>query len=359
MRLSESVGAPVGLSLAPTAPHAIKDTATVALVERYGHHEPAAFYVSGGSSAMAYARFSGTDAVLDGISSGGVLAKSNLAVGCSLWEWWWHGHQFINDYDYGRQIQVALYPADGNSALEEAGDVYGVPSIGVNARHPSPCMVYSASRAGPSPSQATAAAPLEWCPEYYGGGPEHPIVYASVRLGKLVQLNWIGPDGVNRNWPVVLFQTVINSPGIPRATVEAPTGYLNSEFNSYYHYSPATHTLARDELAQIRAETARGRGYNLNLPPGPMAVILASGSGSDATAMGIYINDSSTGFVFYDNSIGSAPGQAGSNFVKWEVHYDGAVSAKTWTYNTWIITDSVRNILADMNQLYAWGVSSR
>ena len=40
-----------------------------------------------------------------------MTVKSNLAVGCALWEWWWNGIQFVNDYDYGRQMQVAMYPS--------------------------------------------------------------------------------------------------------------------------------------------------------------------------------------------------------------------------------------------------------
>lgn len=358
VHLSTSVGPALKLSISRTAPPTTYSN-TVALVEHYTHRKTAAYYVAREPSGAAYARFVGTDSVLEWMQGGGVLAKSNLAVGCALWEWWWHGREFINDYDYGRQVQVAVYPADGDSALGEAGDAYGIPSIGVDARHPSPCVTFSTNSASPGPSQTTAAAPLEWCPEYYGGGPDHPIVYPAVRVGKTLTLNWVGPDGVNRGWPVALFQTMINSPAIKRATVEAPTGYLNSEFNTYYHYSPATRLLAQDVLADIREKTARGLGYNVILPAGPMAVILAAGTGSAAPAMGIYINEPHTGFVFYDNSGGSSHGQSGSNFVKWEVHYDGPISANVWTYNTWIITDSVQNVLQDIDQLYSWGVLSR
>ena len=220
-------------------------------------------------------------------------------------------------------------------------------------------MTFSADRSAASPSEVTAAAPLEWCPEVYGGGADRPLVYPAVRLGKTLMLNWSGPDEVDRRWPVVLFRTVINSPAIPRATVEAPTGYLNATFNTYYHYDPATRKLTGDSLQDIRARTARGLGYNLKWSAGPMAVILAAGPGNGATAMGVYINNPNSGFVLYDNSLGRDGGQSGSNFVKWEVHYDGAVSAGAWTYDTWIITDTVQNIVDDMNRLYAWKVSSR
>jgi hypothetical protein len=361
-QLSQSVGPGVKLDLTSTAsasPSVTTDPGSSNLVERYTHRKVAAYYVPYGPTGVAYARFSGGSPVLDGVSGAGVVVKSNLAAGCALWEWWWRGRQFINDYDYGRQIQVAIYPADGNSSLGEAGDAWGVPSINAAARHPSPCTSFSTNRATSSPSQTTAAAPLEWCPEYYGGGPDYPIVYPAVRIGKTLELNWAGPDRVPRNWPVALFQTMIDSPPIKRATVEAPTGYLNAAFNTYYHYVPATRTLVPDALAAIRAVTARGLGYNVQAPAGPRAVILAAGAGDAAMAMGIYINDPNSGFVFYDGSGGSDRGPNGSNFVKWEAHYDGSIASGGWTYNTWIMTDTVENIRKDMDLLYSWGVSSR
>lgn len=359
-RQAASVGPATVLTLRPAPESAAVSQASLDLVEQYAHRKPVSYYVPTPASGDAYARFPGVSPVLAAISAGGVVAKSNLAAGCALWEWWWHGRQFINDYDYGRQIQVAVYPADGDAALGEAGDVYGVASLQPDARHPSPCVGFATGGSTPSPSVTSAAVPLEWCPEYYGGSPEHPIAYPAVRIGKVLTLNWVGPDGVDRHWPVALFQTVVNSGGIQRATVEAPTGYLNAEFNTYYHYSPASGTLVQDALEAIRAKTARGLGYNLKSPAGaPMAVILAAGRARTAPAMGIYVNDPNTGFVFYDNSIGASPGQAGSNFVKWEVHYDGPITAASWTYDAWIMTDSVQNILEDMNRLYSWAVASR
>jgi hypothetical protein len=152
---------------------------------------------------------------------------------------------------------------------------------------------------------------------------------------------------------------MINSPAIERAVVETPTGYLNPQFNTYYHYNLATRALTQDALSDIRAETAAGRGYNVKLPAGPMAVILAAGTGRSAPAMGVYVDNLNSGFVFYDNSLGTSHGQGGSNFVKWEVLYDGPISGGTWTYRTWIITDSVQNVIEAIDQLRSWGVSSR
>jgi hypothetical protein len=54
----------------------------------------------------AYARYPSTtnDQFLATVSGGGITVASNAAVGCSVYEWRWSGIQFINDFDYGRQI---------------------------------------------------------------------------------------------------------------------------------------------------------------------------------------------------------------------------------------------------------------
>jgi hypothetical protein len=75
--------------------------------------------------------------------------------------------------------------------------------------------------------------------------------------------------------------------------------------------------------------------------------------------MGFYVNDPNTGFVFVDNTGGNSPGVYGSSFVKWEVHYDGGLPAGPWQFNTWIATDSLPNVMHDIDQLYAWGLLSR
>jgi hypothetical protein len=341
----------------------VGDHATAVEVAPVPHPQALPSYFPEGPIGYGYARYPGTDNVLAWQAGGAVTVKSNLAVGCALWEWWWNGLQFVNDYDYGRQMQVALYPLDGPSTLGEAGDAWGGPSIAVDARHPSPCVTFATGTSPTGPYQTTAAVPLDWSPQSLGGGSDNPVIYPSVRLGKTITLDWIGPDNIDRNWPVALFQTNIqtpsNSPGVSDAFVETPTGYLTAQFNTYYYYNPATQALTQVPVSTV-CGTNCGAGYNVPLPAsGPQAVILASGTSPTSPAMGVYINNPNSGMTFYDNSSGTSTGEYGSNFVKWGALYRGPVSAGAWTYNTWVMTDTRQNVIAYMNQLYAWGVVSR
>jgi hypothetical protein len=265
--------------------------------------------------------------------------------------------------DYGRQMQVSMQPQDGplgvgGSTLGEAGDSYGEPDHPVDTRHPSPCVTYSAGVSASGPYMTTAAVPLEWDPSCLGGSPDNPIIYPAVRLGKTITLDWIGPDGIDRNWPVALFQTTINSPPINPAVVETPTGYLNSNFNNFYYYNPATQALTSVALNAI-VSVSGSSGYDVPLSAsGPQAVIVASGTSPTSPAMAVYINNPNSGFVFYAGVSGT-DGQAGTNFSKWEARYYAPITAGGWTYNTWVMTDTMQNVLLYLNQLYTWGVTSR
>ncbi len=66
-------------------------------------------------------------------SGGGVKVTANLVAGGSIWELWWGGEQLINDYDFGRQIQVAFNLTNKAEVDNptEAGSKYATASLGV------------------------------------------------------------------------------------------------------------------------------------------------------------------------------------------------------------------------------------
>ncbi len=352
----------------PQSPNA-GDHATVVDPSPVAHSQALSYYALDVTPlGYGYVRYPGTDRSLASVSGGGVEVKSNVATGCAVWEWWWHGIEFINDYDYGRQLSTAMYPDYGSprSALQEAGDQYGYGDPGVlnvDTAHPAPCVSIKTSGS----SQSTAAVPLDWNPASFGGGLDNPVIYPDVTIGKTITLDWVGPDRVDRNWPVALYQTVITAPSMSgSAVVEAPTGYLNSPFNYYYYYQATNHSFTPVSYSTVQAVSG-STGYDVpGSGSGPQAVILASGSAPTSPAMGVFMNSPNAGFVFYDNSTGGCISppvgsscQYSSNFTKWEVHYDGGITPGPWTFNTWVMTDTLQNVESYINQFNTWGVKSR
>ncbi|HEX7687785.1 MAG TPA: hypothetical protein VF453_08765 [Burkholderiaceae bacterium] len=329
------------------SPH-VGDHATGVLASTVPHSDLLPTYSPDAQLGYAYARFANTDQQFIGVSAGGVLARSNVATGGAVWEWWWAGLQFVNDYDYGRQMQSAAY-FNGYS-LSEAGDEYGGSTINVDVRHPSPIALATTS----GNTQSTLAVPLEYFPERFGGGPANPVIYPDATIGKNLTLDWVGPDGVDRNWPVAVYETHVNVPApVVEAIVEAPTAYIDSTFHYYYKMTNFT-TGATTPIATVPLQAT-------NVSAGGVQAIILSSAAStspNAAAMGVLISDPNAGLVIYDNASGASPGQYGSNFAKWEVHYDSAL-APGWKFKTWIVTDTYANVVADLVQLAKWGLSSR
>lgn len=306
-----------------------------------------------------YARYPGVATALASVAGGGVEVKSNVVTGCAVWEWWWQGIEFINDYDYGRQLSTAVYypfNATPSNMLQEAGDSYGEGDPGVvsiDTAHPSPCVTLSTS----GNTQVTAAVPLDWNPanSTFGGGIDNPVIYPDVTIGKNLTLNWIGPDGVNRNWPLAMYESVVTSTTAMGGnfTVESPTAYLNYAFNSYYYYNSSTNSFAF-----IPSGKVTGTGYiTPGAASGPQAVILSSGTAANSPAMGVFINTKNAGFTLYLNgsctTLTGAACQYNSSFSKWTVVYGGPL-ASPWIFKTWIVTDTLQNVETDINQLIVW-----
>jgi hypothetical protein len=299
-------------------------------------------YTVDGILGSAFPRFSASELLVP-ISYGGITVKSNANAGGAVWEWWAMGKQFIDDYDYGRQLSMAIYTPDGR-ALQETGDNYGSAGIPLYERHPSPTEYVRNS----VNHQSSRAIPLDWTPDTWSGSKDNPVAYLNARLGKELTIDWLGPDKVDRHWPVAVYESIYEGPPFAVAVVEAPTAYLTAEFNTYYQYDPKSDTLSPVTAYHTKVNLSGGEASGL---------IIATGSGPNATAMGVYISDPNAGLVLYDNS-GPDGGHYGSSFSKWSVIYRSQVST-VWKFRTWIATDSVQNVQKQFHQLYVWGVTSR
>lgn len=73
-------------------------------------------------SLYAWPRYVDLPTSLLSLSAGGVTIESNAVAGEALWHWSHAGVQYINNRDYGRAIQSALFFADRNPT--EAGNTW-------------------------------------------------------------------------------------------------------------------------------------------------------------------------------------------------------------------------------------------
>lgn len=192
-------------------------------------------YQAEGFIGFAFPRHGNFCEVPFDVSGAQVRVTANLAAGGAISELVWNGKQFVNAYDYGREIQVAVnFRTDGTDNPTEGGDQWGCPGFKpAGWAHGSPLLSYN--RAGPA--LQTLTSPLQWRPQYWGGGEHNPVRWLGT-IGKLVTLDFLGRPNVMQ------WNTTITLPSLKNyADLEIATAYLNSEFSSMYLYDAASDTL--------------------------------------------------------------------------------------------------------------------
>jgi hypothetical protein len=222
------------------------------------------------------------------LSGGGVTIESNEAAGGALWHWSWNGIQFINDHDNGRQIQTDIFPPDYANPTE-AGDTWsGQPRPALD--HASP--VGLAENDGLQ--QRTRAIPIDFDPDGtqqcitqgppgpcpgFGGGPDNPVVWQDVVLGKDVTLDFAGLG------PVALYSTFMQIPkALPAGTArEVPVIYARAGFNRMFTYDAPT--------AQVTEQPCSAGSVGVNPNYGGVIATTADKS----AAIGIYAVNTTQG----------------------------------------------------------------
>ncbi|MBB5867998.1 hypothetical protein F4553_001377 [Allocatelliglobosispora scoriae] len=309
------------------------------------------------AGAFGWPRFANTASSPLTLSGGGVTVESNLAAGGAVFQWTHNGVQYLNRRDYGRELQSSVFFDRGNhvqSNPTEAGDTWTDWDRPAWARHGSP--LASASNNTATLTQSTRSVPIEFLPQTYaGGGPDNPVIYKDMLLGKDITLNWGGLG------PVARYTTVLTSPALTgEPTVEIPTGYLRAEFTRFFTYDAISQTI--QEINQS-PNCPDSYNYYHYTPPNRGGVIIANSSLT--AAMGVYgANKSVGGSVsemllgnFFSNPTACGGGTGDHDFAtsKWSVIHKGNLGAGTKTFNTYVMTGSVGNIKTYMNQLAAWG----
>jgi hypothetical protein len=293
-------------------------------------------------------------------SGGGVTVRSNIVAGGAVWEWRWNGFQFINTYDYGREMQSAAFwevepgvwanpteAGDGHSAQSQPG-----------FRHGSPMHSFSLSYGGlnnqnvTSSSIETRCVPLEWDPSLHGGSTLHPVIWKDVVIGKDLIMNFNGMG------PVAKYITYFSTPtSLPIASIEIPTAYLNGEFNRYWVYNAQTKTLTQPPMEYGVGGSSGAYGEHNVLYGG---VIISNAA--ETAALGIYgVQEKHGGSVSYytlwNFTEQGGTGQYSPGTSKMAAVFGpGKIESGVTRFNSYICTGTVSDVAAQMNSLYKQGV---
>lgn len=307
-------------------------------------------------SAYGYPRYGNAAEVLLSLSAGGVTVQSNAVAGGTTWRWYWNGTQFLNHADYGREIQGAFYFGTSLLNPNEAGDRLTFSYLDQSLKHGSPILRFG----NQGNTQFTRAIPLDWDPSQYGGDQDHPVIWDTLVLGKDLTLNF------QNLGPVAKYTTHLILPSANRGTLADPAGYLLSSFNRFWTYdaqSKVLHevTAAMPDGCASSDPTVFG-GYSFS--PDFGGIIMSDASGTNA--MGIYgVSLSQGGSITYFAMWkfycwGDGPSETSSDNTAWSAVYgngtDVLFPAGESTYNVYLITDSVQNVTAKMDNLLQMGV---
>lgn len=311
-------------------------------------------YVDQPLGVYGYPRYYNRSEHLLSLTGGGVTVDSNEIAGGALWHWTWNGIQVINNWDNGRQIQTDVFPLDYANPTE-AGDTWsGYPTPALD--HGSP--VGLAENDGLT--QRTRAITLEYDPDGtqqcvyqqpagpcpgFDGGPNNPVVWPDVMLGKDLTLDFHGLG------PVALYSTFMQ---VPKALAvgtgrEIPVIYARANFYRMFTYDAETARLQENPCTNGAVTTTPNYGG-----------VIATTGDKDA-AIGIYaVNTTQGGSVDYLslNFTWSCPGpprdtgEFGSDtMIVDAIRYTGYPVGSTTT-NVYVISGTLKTIVEKMAALY-------
>lgn len=247
---------------------------------------------------------------------------------------WWNGKEFINAYDRGRQLQIAVSKNGHGECFNptEAG------SLEDGRKTTSTSVLKRVSALGNT--LTTQVLPAFWLPpdtfDKRCDRVINKLHVSNYRFNKNVQVGYGGLRHAIQFLTQVYVPEAVNS-----FTIEAPTGYLVGDLTAFYTYNPATRVLTR------LSET---------LPAGEqdLPLILASPDGN--YAMGCWSPDlpqpQFPGIGYGQFRFPSS--DAAYSTMKWNVVFrTGALAAgTTLNFRTFISVGTLENVRVTMTQLY-------
>jgi hypothetical protein len=289
------------------------------------------------------------------LSAGGVTIRANKAAGGAISELIWNGKQFINNYDYGRQIQIAFNFTNVGEFdnPNEAGSRYGCPGV-VDATVAQGSPIHYVTSMGNT--LRTKTSPLQWNPENWGGDARWPVMWGGT-ISKEVTLNYDSSYSAH----IIRWDSTLEVPASDvtgQGDWELVTAYLTSDFNKLYAFDAVTDTLY-DKTNNVTNNVCLD-APNQNLRPDSGGVIVATGNGAYAlgafrTAVGS--NPNHFALCRYWNSQGG--GKYGGDATKWAVmgRYAGfpGVLAGTNTGTAYLVVGTLNDVADTMREMYVDG----
>jgi hypothetical protein len=259
-------------------------------------------YNEEGILGYALPRYGNLNEDLDSLGNVEVAIAINKVAGGSVWQVSWNGKEFINHWDYGRQIQIDVtYGNDSINNPTEAGDRWCRPQDLVLWRHGSPLISIGSSSDGDSISTLTY--PLQWMPETHHGISwdadyisSHVVLWTG-KFGKTILLNVFGDPTIIRWTSSITFPDTGNGNG--NFDLGIPDVFLNAQFNRYYIYN-------HDSLLALKLNEGENRDpqYFPEQTPNPGGAIVATAD--SAYALGLYqsglFTTTADGFAFTNNT---------------------------------------------------------
>ena len=319
-------------------------------------------YRDEGAMGYAYRRSGVQDVDMVELAGSEVTVGVNRVAGGSVWSLRWNGKEFVNRYDFGRQIQIAfqLNNAGEDDNPTEAGDSHATPETPAGWRHGSPLLSLELNPGGRTLSTLTQ--PLQWRPQNFIGGPQTQLAHPVMWLGNIGKQIWLDFQGMPR---VIKWQTRITFPQDQgQLNIELVTAYLPGDFTTFHAYNAATDQLVDQTqrvIDALRPINPAGNGCvdpsaHPDQRPDAGGVIFSTPNGRHA--MGVYRNRRLSAIEGYGlcRFLGGADvSPAGFATTKWNLleRPAGGLSAGTYTWDAYLVVGSVDNVRADMRQLYA------
>lgn len=251
-----------------------------------------------------------------------------------------NGKEFINSYDHGRQLQYAM---SANLEREcynptEAGSYRDGLGMFTTSRYVEGCniadnKIYTKTQMAYwlGPGETGICAP--------GQTAVNKDRLSNYTVSKIVEVGYKGMDNV------ISFKAKVDVVEDLKAfSIEAPTGYLNGEFNTFYTYNAQTR-----KLTKLEQNSSVGGDPGDFLIPVKDIPIIATADGK--YAMAAYSTDKHTYFVGYFNAFTSKK-EAAEPTSKWTIVYRfGQTPKGVYSFESYGVVGTLDSVVADVKTL--------